>query len=83
MTLFVPAPMPATAGTQPSKVSTVAHVTAGPYGQLLESGEIYSFHSGVANVCMGDGSVRTIKSTISLRNLLVMAARQDGAVSNE
>ena len=74
---------PATAGTQPSKVTTAAHVIAGPCTvNCWNQGEIYAFHSGVANVCLGDGSVRTIKSTISLRNLILMAARQDGAVAN-
>jgi len=40
-------------------------------------GEIYSFHSGVAMVAMGDGSVRGLKSTISLRTLLLLATRAD------
>ena len=49
----------------PSKVSTAAHVNAGPCSvNCWNQGEIYAFHTGVANVCMGDGSVRTVKSTI-------------------
>jgi hypothetical protein len=31
---------------------------------------------------MGDGSVRTIKASISLRALLLLAARGDGQVQN-
>lgn len=70
---------PATAGTQPSKVSTAAHVIAGPCTvNCWNQGEIYSFHSGVANVALGDGSVRTIKATISMQTLQLLAARADG-----
>jgi prepilin-type processing-associated H-X9-DG protein len=74
---------PATAGTQPSKVSTAAHVTAGPCTvNCWNQGEIYSFHSGVANVGLGDGSVRTIKATVSFQTLQLLAARADGLPVN-
>ncbi len=74
---------PATAGAQPSKVSTAAHVAAGPCTvNCWNQGEIYSFHSGVANVCMGDGSVRTLRANISLRVMLLLAARADGVPVN-
>jgi prepilin-type N-terminal cleavage/methylation domain-containing protein/prepilin-type processing-associated H-X9-DG protein len=72
---------PATAGAQPSKVSTAAHVSAGPCTvNCWNQGEIYAFHTGVANVGMGDGSVRTVKSSIGLATLVLMAARGDGQV---
>lgn len=74
---------PATAGTAPSKVSTAAHVTAGPCTiNCWNQGEIYSFHSGVANVCLGDGSVRTLSNNISMTTMLLMAARSDGMPVN-
>jgi prepilin-type N-terminal cleavage/methylation domain-containing protein/prepilin-type processing-associated H-X9-DG protein len=41
-------------------------------------GEIYSFHTGGANICMGDGSVRFLSESVSLKNLLIMCARADG-----
>ena len=41
-------------------------------------GEIYSFHSGGAFVCLGDGSVRFLSTNITLLNLLSMCARNDG-----
>jgi prepilin-type N-terminal cleavage/methylation domain-containing protein/prepilin-type processing-associated H-X9-DG protein len=75
---------PATAGGPPSKVSTAAHVAAGPCAiNCWNQGEIYAFHSGVANVCMGDGSVRNLKSSISLKALQLLAARGDGQVNIE
>jgi prepilin-type N-terminal cleavage/methylation domain-containing protein/prepilin-type processing-associated H-X9-DG protein len=74
---------PATAGAAPSKVSTAAHVAAGPCTvNCWNQGEIYAWHSGVANVCFGDGSVRTIKASISLQTLLLIAARGDGQVAS-
>ncbi len=41
-------------------------------------GEIYSFHSGGAHVCLGDGSVRFITTSITLNTLQFMCARADG-----
>ena len=73
---------PATAGTAPAKVKTAADATANPCAiNCWNQGEIYAFHSGVANVCMGDGSVRTVKSTMSLKALILLAARGDGQVN--
>jgi prepilin-type N-terminal cleavage/methylation domain-containing protein/prepilin-type processing-associated H-X9-DG protein len=69
---------PATAGTQPRKVSAAADVAAACTVNCWNQGEIYSFHSGVANVCMGDGSVRTLKATVPYRTMLLLAARGDG-----
>jgi prepilin-type N-terminal cleavage/methylation domain-containing protein/prepilin-type processing-associated H-X9-DG protein len=43
-------------------------------------GEIYAFHSGGANVGMGDGSVRFLSKSVSLANLQKMCARADGYV---
>ena len=42
----------------------------------------YAFHPGGVNVLFGDGSVRVIKSTISLRTMLLLAARGDGQVAD-
>ena len=41
--------------------------TTGPCAvNCVNSKEIYSFHSGGANVCMADGSIRFLKSSITL-----------------
>ncbi|WP_020470005.1 DUF1559 domain-containing protein [Zavarzinella formosa] len=71
---------PVTAGVKPAgKVSTAAHVTAGVVTvNVWNQGELYSFHTGVCNVGLGDGSVRTLKSSISLTALMKLASRADG-----
>jgi prepilin-type N-terminal cleavage/methylation domain-containing protein/prepilin-type processing-associated H-X9-DG protein len=71
---------PATVDTVPSKVSMASQVASACTVNCWNQGEIYSFHTGVANVCMGDGSVRALKATISFRTLLLLAARSDGQV---
>ena len=73
---------PTTAGTQPSKVNNAGQVAAACSVNCWNQGEIYGFHSQVANVCMGDGSVRSLKATISLRTLVLLAARSDGQPVN-
>jgi hypothetical protein len=66
----------------PKKVSTAADALVGCSINCWNQGEIYSFHTSVATVCMGDGSVRTLKSTISLATLQLLAARADGYQAN-
>jgi prepilin-type N-terminal cleavage/methylation domain-containing protein len=41
-------------------------------------GEIYSFHSSGAHVCLGDGSARFLSASITLANLQKLCARADG-----
>ncbi len=36
---------------------------------------IYSFHAGVANVCLGDGSVRSLQEGINIYTLLAQTTR--------
>jgi prepilin-type N-terminal cleavage/methylation domain-containing protein/prepilin-type processing-associated H-X9-DG protein len=69
---------PSTPDTPPSKVSNGGQVGVACTVNCWNQGEIYAFHPGVANVAMGDGSVRTLKSTISFRTLELLAARGDG-----
>ena len=69
---------PATPDTAPSKVSNGGQVGVACTLNCWNQGEIYAFHPGVANVAMGDGSVRMLKSTISFRMLELLAARGDG-----
>ena len=42
--------------------------------------QIYSFHPGVVNATFGDGSVRTVSSTISIRTLARIVTRDGGEV---
>ena len=73
---------PATAGTQPSKLNagTIASAASAVAVNGWNQSEIYGFHTGVANVSMGDGSVRTIRSSLPLGTLFLMVVRNDGQV---
>ena len=44
------------------------------------TGQIYSFHTGGTNALFGDGSVRFIKQTVSLRTLAALITRNGGEV---
>ncbi len=70
---------PITPGSAPAgKVSTAAHVPTGIAVNGWNQGELYSFHTGVCNVVLGDGSVRSLNANIGLRALQKLAARSDG-----
>jgi hypothetical protein len=60
------------------KVSTAAHVANAQAVNAWNQGELYAFHTGVCMVAMGDGSVRSLASTIDLSTLMKLAARSDG-----
>jgi prepilin-type N-terminal cleavage/methylation domain-containing protein/prepilin-type processing-associated H-X9-DG protein len=70
---------PLAAGAIPlGKVSTAAHVPGALTVNAWNQGELYGFHTGVCNVAFGDGSVRSLRSAISLSVLSRLAARADG-----
>ena len=70
---------PLAAGATPAKVKTAADVAAGVLTvNAWNQGELYSFHTGVCNVAFGDGSVRSLKSSINFAVLELLAARADG-----
>jgi prepilin-type N-terminal cleavage/methylation domain-containing protein len=70
---------PITPGVKPAgKVSTAAHVPTAVAVNAWNQGELYSFHSGVCNVVLGDGSVRSLNANISLGALQKLASRSDG-----
>jgi hypothetical protein len=70
---------PITPGVAPlGKVSTAAHVNGAVSINGWNQGELYSFHPGICNVGLGDGSVRNLSATISLKALQKLAARADG-----
>jgi prepilin-type processing-associated H-X9-DG protein len=74
---------PITPGVKP-----LGKVTTGPQALVAvtingwNQGELYSFHSGCVNVCFGDGSVRTLKSSLSMSVLQRLAAKADGIPVN-
>jgi prepilin-type N-terminal cleavage/methylation domain-containing protein/prepilin-type processing-associated H-X9-DG protein len=70
---------PLSPGARPTgKVTTAAQVGAAVTINGWNQGELYSFHRGVCNVAMGDGSVRALNENITLAALLKLAARADG-----
>jgi prepilin-type N-terminal cleavage/methylation domain-containing protein len=62
----------------PGKVSTAAHLTGALTVNAWNQGELYAFHTGVCMVVMGDGSVKSVRSTIDMTTMLRLAARGDG-----
>jgi prepilin-type N-terminal cleavage/methylation domain-containing protein len=73
---------PAQPGMQPSKVSNGNQVPNACSINCWNQGEIYSFHSRLAMVCMGDGSVRSLSASIPYKSLEILAARGDGYVAS-
>jgi prepilin-type N-terminal cleavage/methylation domain-containing protein/prepilin-type processing-associated H-X9-DG protein len=70
---------PVAPGVKPAgKVSAAAHVAGAAAVNAWNQGELYSFHPGVCNVAMGDGSVRPLREGVGLSALLKLAARADG-----
>ena len=71
---------PQTPGVKPTgKVGNGATDTTGAFSiNAWNQGELYSFHSGICNVALGDGSVRSLRDTISLSAMYKLAARGDG-----
>jgi prepilin-type processing-associated H-X9-DG protein len=70
---------PITPGVAPAgKVTLGSQVATAVTINGWNQGELYSFHSGCVNVCFGDGSVRTLKSSLSMSVLQRLAAKSDG-----
>ena len=44
------------------------------------NGDIYSFHSSVANVCFADGSVRILRAGIDINILVGLVTKGGGEV---
>jgi prepilin-type N-terminal cleavage/methylation domain-containing protein/prepilin-type processing-associated H-X9-DG protein len=71
---------PVTPGVKPmtGKVTTGAQVGSALTINAWNQGELYSFHKGLANVALGDGSVRSLREGLSMKTLQKLAARADG-----
>jgi prepilin-type N-terminal cleavage/methylation domain-containing protein len=61
-----------------AKVTAPCHLPRATAINGWNQGELYSFHSGICNVTMGDGSVRSLKASIGMASMLKLAARADG-----
>ncbi len=62
----------------PGKVSNASHIPGALAINGWNQGELYGFHTGICNVAFADGSVRSLRSSISLSALQKLAARADG-----
>ncbi len=71
---------PLAPATKPAKVTSGTQVPTALTINAYNQGELYSFHTGVCNVAFGDGSVRAVRSGMSLSVMLLLAARADGQV---
>jgi len=70
---------PVVPGTTPAgKVASAGDVPNGIPINAWNQGELYAFHTGVCNVAFGDGSVRSLRTSISFSTLQLLAARGDG-----
>jgi len=61
-----------------STLSAAADVPTACRVNCANQGEIYGFHTGGAVVGLGDGSVRFLSTSITLKNLQFLCARGDG-----
>jgi len=59
-------------------LNNVADIPSACTVNCANQGELYAFHPGGCNVGMGDGSVRFLRSTVSLQTLMKLCARGDG-----
>ena len=69
---------PIAPGTDPEKVDTAGDVPGAYAVNAWNQGELYGFHPTVCNVCFGDGSIRSLKASISLASLQKLACGNDG-----
>jgi prepilin-type N-terminal cleavage/methylation domain-containing protein/prepilin-type processing-associated H-X9-DG protein len=69
------------AGVNPANVGTTNPLLPGDCAVNCANGnEIYSFHTGGANVLMGDGSVRFLKAQTSVNIVIPLLTRSGGEV---
>jgi prepilin-type N-terminal cleavage/methylation domain-containing protein/prepilin-type processing-associated H-X9-DG protein len=66
-------------GVNPANVGTSNPITPGPCGvNCANANEIYAFHTGVANVLFGDGSIRTLQAGTSINVVIPLITRAAG-----
>jgi hypothetical protein len=53
------------------------------YHDCGPNNEWFSFHNGGAHACLGDGSVRFFRDSISLRTVYALGTRDNGEVFDE
>jgi len=77
----VPASHLNVSGFDPSKIGTGQDLQPGPCAvNCTNDQEIYSFHPGVANVLLADGSVRPLKAGTDINIVVALITRNQGEV---
>lgn len=72
-----------TNSTTGNNISAAGDVATGCRVNCTNNSELYSFHSGGLNVVMGDGSVRFLNESISMKTLYLLSSRNDGQPISE
>jgi prepilin-type N-terminal cleavage/methylation domain-containing protein len=68
-------------GFNPAGIGTNQPLTPGPCGvNCINATEIYAFHTGIANVLLGDASVRGLASGTSINVVIPLLTRAAGEV---
>jgi prepilin-type N-terminal cleavage/methylation domain-containing protein len=70
-----------TYGFNPDNLNTTKPAQPGPCAvNCTNTGEMYAFHTGVANVLLGDGSVRSLRSGTEVNIVIPLITRASGEV---
>jgi prepilin-type N-terminal cleavage/methylation domain-containing protein/prepilin-type processing-associated H-X9-DG protein len=70
-----------TYGFNPANINTTKPEQPGPCAvNCTNANEIYAFHTGVANVLLGDGSVRSLRSGTEVNIVIPLITRSSGEV---
>jgi prepilin-type N-terminal cleavage/methylation domain-containing protein/prepilin-type processing-associated H-X9-DG protein len=75
-------PITTTCPGKPGATTAASDITSAIAVNAWNQGELYSFHPGQVMVGFGDGSVRSLRDSISLPTLMKLAARGDGYPTN-
>ncbi len=69
------------AGFDPTKIGTGEPTQPGPCAvNCTNDQEIYSFHAGVANVLLADGSVRPLRANTDINIVIALITRNQGEI---
>ncbi|CAN5136751.1 DUF1559 domain-containing protein [soil metagenome] len=76
----------APSGYDPAKIGVAASASTGPGPRMINgtnTTEVYSFHSGGANVTFCDGHVAFLRQTITPQTFVALVTRENGDVASD